>query len=248
MATKKNDKPAPAAIDWSSDLGAGFENVSQSDLGIPFLIIVQKMSPICDEEHPKYVAGIKPGDIILSTNNEVYGDKTNGVVFVPCGYQKAFVEWCPREKGGGYVATHGQSVMTQTVKNDKGQDVLENGNIIVTTAYVMGYVEDEEAGDWLPAVISLSSTQLKKARQWLNLMNSHKMETSDGRKLQLPMYSHKYILTTQPESNEHGNWYGWKIETGPMVDDPVLVERSRTQHKEIAGGSMRMLAAPADEF
>jgi hypothetical protein len=248
MPTKKKEpaKKLTDDIDWMDDLGAGFENVDTSDLGIPFLTIVQKVSPQVDEESSKYIEGVKPGDIILSTNNGVYGSKTEAATFVPCGYQKAYVEWQPRESGGGLVGTHSMSILAQTVKNEKGQDILENGNLIVATAYIMGYIFDEEEDEWLPAVISLTSTQLKKARQWLNMMNSHKME-KDGRKLPLPMYSHKYSLSTQPESNEHGSWYGWKIETDSMVKEKLLVEKAREQHKEIANGSMRMLAAPTND-
>lgn len=237
---KKEEVPA---MDWTQDAGAGFENVRQDDLGIPFLTIIQKMSPEVDEDSPKHIAGIKCSDVVLSTNKKAYANKDKAVDFVPCGYQKAFVEWSPREKGGGYVATHGMSIVSQTTKNEKGQDVLANGNIIVTTAYVMGFLADEEA-EWLPVVIAMSSTQLKKARQWLNIMTSQKFTTANGGKLQLPMYAYKYKLSTQPESNEHGTWYGWKIEQGEMVSDNQLVSSAREQHKQIAGGSMRMLAAP----
>jgi len=244
MATKAKSasENVPAPIDWTQDAGAGFENVRQDDLGIPFLSIIQKMSPEVDEDSPKYIPGIKVGDIVLSTTKQSYAGKDRPVEFIPCGYQKAYVEWAPRENGGGYIATHGPGIMTQTTKNEKGQDVLENGNIIVTTAYVVGYINAD--GEWLPAVLSMSSTQLKKARQWLNIMTSQKFTNREGKKLQLPMYSHKYLLSTQPESNEFGTWYGWKIEVGSMVNELPLVEKAREQHQQIATGSMRALQPP----
>lgn len=248
MAAKKEmpKKDEVPEMDWSQDVGAGFENVRQDDLGIPFLTIIQKMSPEVDEDSAKYVPGLKTSDIVLSTNKKAYGNKDKGVEFIPCGYQKAFVEWAPREKGGGYVATHGMGIMSQTVKNEKGQDILESGNIVVTTAYIMGFIADDEAG-WLPVVIAMSSTQLKKARQWLNIMTSQKFTSQSGGKLQLPMYAYKYILSTVPESNEHGTWYGWKIDQGEMVKEALLVTQAREQHKQITSGSMQMLAAPAVE-
>ena len=248
MATKKTPAKAqkPSEVDFTDDLGAGFENVDQGDLGIPFLSILQKLSPECDEDNAKYVEGAKPGDIILSTNKKVYGDKSDSLIFVPCGYQKAYVEWTPRESGGGYVTAHAGAILNQTSKNDRNQDVLDNGNLIVTTSYVMGFVYDEDEDEWLNAVISMTSTQLKKARQWLNMMSAHKME-KDGKKLSLPMYSHKYNLHTVLETKAENNWYGWSIETNSMVDTLELVTAAREAHKEIAGGSMRMLAPPSTD-
>lgn len=249
MATKKETakKEELPELDWMSHGGAGFEDVDQSDLGFPFLAIMQKGSPEIDEDNDKYVEGLKVGDIILTTTKKKYGDKNNPATVVPIGYKKAFVEWTPRDAGGGYVGTHGQSILNQTTKNDKGQDVLENGNIIVTTAYYMCFMYDEDENDWIKCVISMTSTQLKKSRQWLNVMSSHKMDDGKGGKFLLPMFSHKYNLTTVPESNEKGSWYGWHVEVDAMVDDPKLVSSASEEHKQIAAGSMAMLAAPAGD-
>jgi hypothetical protein len=250
MATKKKEQTVEekglADIDWSTDAGAGFETVQQDDLGLPMLQIVQKMSPEVDEDDPKYIEGVKPGDVLFSLTKKCMADKTDPLVFVPCGYQKAYVEWAPRETGGGYVTAHKQPILSHTTKNEKGQDVLATGNLIVTTAYVFGFVYDEDEKDWIFVIISMSSTQLKKARQWLNIMSGHKMEGKDGKKMLLPMFSHKYNISTQPESNEHGTWYGWKIECSDMVSEAELVGKCREQHKAIRDGSMAALAAPED--
>ena len=248
MPTKKQtaDK-VPAAIDWSQDAGAGFEHVNQSDLGMPLLAIMQKMSPELDEDDTKYVKGLKVGDVIMTTDKRVFASKSEALRFVPCGYKKAFVEWTPRESGGGFVAQHDEGIMSKvTGKNEKGQDQLPNGNLIVPTAYIIGYVFDMETEDWVFAMIAMSSTQLKKARQWLNLMQSHKGVSKDGKRFMLPMFSHEYKLSTQPESNEHGTWYGWKIETGDMVTSNDLVLECREQHNHVVNGNFGMLTAPSE--
>lgn len=244
---KKQTPSEEAALEWGNYAGQGHENVTQDDLGFPFLAIMQKGSPEVDEDNDKYVEGLKVGDIIMTTTKKKYGDKTNPVSVVPVGYQKAYVEWTPREKGGGYVGTHGRTIMTQTTKNDKGQDELENGNIIVTTGYFMVLVYDEDENDWVQAVIAMSSTQLKKSRQWLNVMASHKMDNGKGGKFLLPMFSHKYNLTSVPESNDKGNWLGWHIEVDEILKEAALVGQASAKHKEIAEGSMQMLAPPTGE-
>lgn len=251
MAAKKQEsKKTPAEeseFGWEQYAEAGLENVSQSDLGIPFLIILQKGNPELDPDSDKYVEGLKMGDIIMTTTKKKYGDRTKPVTVIPISFQKAYVEWTPREAGGGYINSHGHGIMSKTTKNEKGQDVLENGNIIVTTAYFTVFVYDEDEGEWLQAVIAMSSTQLKKSRQWLTITASHKGTDKSGNKFILPMFSHQYTLTATPESNNKGTWLGWCIEQHEMVKDRSLVDRSASVCREIAAGSMQQLAPPAGE-
>lgn len=243
MAAKKSAGKNPDAYDWSQDEGLGFEGVTQDDLGIPFLIILQKLSPELDETGPKYQEGLVAGMIINSVTKEVYGGAGEPLEFVPCGYQKMFVEWTPREQGGGFVASHSNpQILEHCSRNDRGNDVLESGNIVVTTAYVFGFVLRGE--DRVNCVISFTSTQLKKARQWLSLMMSIKLEGPEGR-FTPPMFSHKYHISSVPEKNEKGSWYGWKLENAGLLDDKELIEEAKTAHKRIqsSGSGIRMLAA-----
>lgn len=243
MTVKKKNKES-AMIDFSQDSLAGFENVDQDDLGIPFLIILQKLSPELDEGSPKYRDGLEAGMIINSITGEAYGGKGEPVSFVPCIYKKMFVEWTPREQGGGFVRTHPDpSILEKCKRNDRGQDIYENGNIIVTTAYVFGFALHND--DAIRCVIGFTSTQLKKSRQWLSLMMNIKLEGPDGDKFTPPMYSHKYHLSTVPESNEKGNWFGWKIENAGIIDDAKLIGEAREAYKQISSGKtgLNLLAA-----
>jgi hypothetical protein len=248
MATKKTTakKEKLPDLDWMTHGGAGFEDVTQDDLGFPFLTMMQKGSPEIDEDSDKHVEGLKVGDIILTTTKKKYGDKDTPAVVVPVGYKKAFVEWRDRDSGGGYVGTHGPAILNQCTKNDKGQDVLGSGNLIVTTAYFMVKLLDPDTDMYEDAVISMTSTQLKKARQWLNVMKAHTMDNGKGGKFLLPMFSHQYNLTTVGESKDDYTWKGWHIEVADMLKDPALVGDCSVAHKQIVEGSMNMLAAPAD--
>lgn len=248
MATK--EKP-PAEYDFSADAGAGMEGVRPDDLSIPFLVILQDGSPEVKKTHPEYaVKGIKgatAGMILNTLTKEIYNPdiEKDCVVFVPCFYQKLFVEWKPRESGGGIVKSHPDDRLLQnTKKNDKGQDVLPNGNIIQTTAYFFGFVIKDD-GEAVRCVIGLSSTQLKKARALLSLASSIKFEGPNG-KFTPPLFAHKYEASTVPENNEKGSWYGWKFEIAGRVSDPVLIAESR-QHAKAAKDSQLRLSPPAEQ-
>ena len=224
MAKKKaNNNP------FEEDAGLGFENVEQTDLGIPFLNIAQALSPEVDDESAKYIEGCKAGMIFNSLTRQILGGRGEPVEFVPCSFNKAWVEWQPREQGGGFVQQHKTpDILHQCERNERNQDILENGNLIVTTAYIGGLVVDGD--ETSPAVISFTSTQLKKARQWLSVMSSLKLDGSKG-KFTPPMFSHKYSLSTVPEENANGKWYGWKIDLEGLLENPNLIEAGRAASK-----------------
>lgn len=246
--------PAPApmsnvvAYDWNQAPAGptGFEHVKADDLGIPFIVILQKGSPEVDKTNPEYatkkIEGAEAGDIINSLTREILykdsGDET--IDFVPCSYLKAYVEWTPRDTGGGFVRQHADAtILTSCKRNERGQDVLPHGNVIVTTAYFGGFVL-REGQEPMKVLISMTSTQLKKSRYWLNMATSMK---AGGRVL--PFYSHVYSLSTTIESNEKGSWYGWLIESGSLVTDPDFIKVCAEEAKLITGPAFKEIAAPA---
>jgi hypothetical protein len=240
---------AVAGYDWEQSGITGFENVSQQDLGIPFLMILQKGSPQIDEAHPDHISkkieGAKVGDIINTVKNIVVWSRssTTALQFIPCSFEKQFVEWKPRESGGGIVKMHSSAnIITECKRNEKGQDQLKNGNIVVTTAYFYGLVMID--GEYEPALIGLSSTQLKKAKLWLNMMQALKVDGKQGRYTP-PMFSHAYALTTAPETNEKGNWYGWVIRMHGQVKDSGIAQLAVETAKE-KSSARAALPAPVD--
>lgn len=252
--TKKSNQPepameTPAMMDYTKFATTGFENTSTDDLGIPFLQLLQKGSPEVDEQHAEHetyrIEGAKAGSIINTlTRDLLWSPKTDmaPIMFVPCIYQKLFVEWTPRERGGGIVRSHADpNILAECTRNQKNQDVLKNGNMIVTTAYFSGFYLTD--GGHYKAMISMTSTQLKKARLWLNMMMSLKVSTPAGR-VTPPMFSHKYAITSVPESNEKGNWAGWKIEMGGPIASMDTLQLAADFAKQMHQSQQKLLTAP----
>lgn len=252
---------APDAIvpyDYSGDAGAGMENVKSDDLSIPFLMMLQDLSPEVKKTHKDYLTkgiyGAQPGHMINTLTRKILNprvgtqtERGDVIKFVPCSYQKLYVEWTPREKGGGLVMSHpDQTILNTTRKNDRGQDVLPNGNIIVTTAYFFGFIIEAD-GDNTRVVLSMTSTQLKKARAWLSQATSIRFTGPNG-KFNPPLFSHYYLLSSIPEGNDKGSWYGWKIEMGGLINDPEIIRAARDVVSQVKNGQARLSApAPAEE-
>ena len=194
----------------------GFAEVSAEDMSIPFLRILDKGSPQVNKRDGAYVEGAEPGMIYNTVANEVY-DGEVGVTVIPCYFNRRFIEWKPRESGGGYMGSYlpDDPIVKTTVKNDKNADVLPNGNLLSNTAQHFVLLTYE--GNFSRALITMSSTQLKKSRRWITQMNALTAIGKNG-PYTLPMMSHIYKLTTVPEQNDMGSWFGWTINKDRQID------------------------------
>jgi hypothetical protein len=64
----------------------------------------------------------------------------------------------------------------------------------------------------------MSSTQLKKSRSWNSIIRSYTAKhPTTGETITLPIFNRSYMLSTVPESNDQGDWFGWKIEAGNII-------------------------------
>lgn len=241
-------KAASEAVtyDWSAHEATGFEKTKTEDLGIPFLVILQKGSAEVDRTHKdhstKKIEGAEAGDIINTVTRKVISTDGEPAFFIPCSYERVFIEWKPRESGGGMVRQHlSDSILQECTRNaEDNRDYLPNGNIIVTTGCFFGLLVGED-GNLEKCVISMSSTQLKKARLWLNMMMQIKVDGPNGR-ITPPMFSHKYSLATTPEQNKDGSWYGWHIESAGMLKDSAVIQEAAGVAKQMAAGARPQLA------
>ncbi len=53
----------------------------------------------------------------------------------------------------------------------------------------------------------------------MSKMQGIKIKGADGSFVTAPMMSRKYKLTTTPESNDKGSWFGFRIELEGLVED-----------------------------
>lgn len=232
---------APSTFDASmmaNDSGLGFEGVSANDIATPFLAILQSNSPQVVRGEQK-IEGAKDGDI-FNTVTQQYFDGEEGVYLIPCSFKKEFVEWTPRDQGGGLVMIHEtDAILRDTVKNEKNQDILPNGHIVVPTAKHYVLMVNPITGTYTRAIIAMSSTQLKKSRKWLGIMQGLQLTDAKGRPFTPPMFSHIYLAVTEPESNELGNWSGWKITLHSQVPTLELYNAAKDFAAMVKAGTVK---------
>lgn len=231
---------------YEDDAGGGFEQADKDAYAIPFLSILQSGSPQVKKSDGAYIAGAEEGSMYNSVTQAVInGDE--GVEVVPCYYQRRFIRWGARDAGGGFKGEYAPNdPILAEAKNIDGHLLFpdaaggfneKTSDILMDTRnhYVLILQAD---GSFTSALLSLSSSQVKKSRQWMSKMEGLKSKRADGSLFTPPMFSHKYKLTTVPESNDQGSWYGWKIETGSTID-AGLYQAGKAFRDAISAGEVK---------
>lgn len=222
---------------FADDANAGFEEASASAYAIPFLQVLQSGSPQCKKSDGAYIKGAEEGMFYNTVTQEIFSGE-DGITVIPCHYTQRFIEWKARESGGGFVGEHlpTDPIVGTTQKDDKGRDMLPNGNTLVDTRnhYVMIVGTD---GSLTPALITMSSTQSKVSRQWMSKMQGIKIKNAEGQFVTAPMSSRKYKLTTVPKSNDKGSWFVYNVELAGIVEDVAEYQAAADFRNAVRSGT-----------
>jgi len=234
VAVKEEAGALGAVIDFGADSGEGFEEADASSYAIPFLRVLQSLSPQCKKMDAAYVKGAEEGDFFNTVTEKIYKGE-EGVIVVPCHYVHKFNAWAPRESGGGIKGTYtpAEAANLHTTQNERFQNVLEDGSILTDTRdhYVIIVNPD---GNFEPALLTLSSTQMKKSKKWMSLMQGIRIQGQVA-----PMFSQKYKLSPVSESNDKGSWTGIKIEHVGQVDSIELYNAAKSFREMVRSGEAK---------
>lgn len=196
------------------DAGVGQESMDREDYMIPRLQILQSLSPQVNKRDGAYIEGAEAGFILNTVTRDAY-DGEKGIIVVPVNYRRTYIEWKPRSAGGGLIRDHGNdSSILQSCKRDEEtfRDLTPEGNEIVTTSEYFCYIVDEKTGTFNQALIAMTSSQLKKARRWNSMIAQLQIPNPKGGVFNPACFWNAYKLTTVPEENDKGSWFGWQID------------------------------------
>lgn len=234
--------------------GEGMERVTQEDLSLPFLYVLQAGSPYVKKSDGRYIEGAGEGDLMNTVTNEII---KGAIEAIPCYFEHVLIEWKPNR--GGMVSIYditnpirqqAQMKLITTPDGDREMNLLPNGNVLADHMqhYVLYRPLNSDA-EWQAAIISMTSSQLKKSRKWNAMMQQPKVLGPNGMKVTPPTYSHVYGLSTVGESQGTKSWMGWKIEALGRVKDvqTFMSARSFYQLVEDAGGKQAPVLDGVDE-
>ena len=235
VAKKEEESGAVSLMDQvSQDAGAGMENVGQQDVRIPFLKILQSQSKQTKKRESSYVAGAEEGMFFNSANSALI-DGEKGAIVQFCEFDTKYIEWDGDETNGTIV----QIWNDDSFKNDKrysrdqktGRYSTEDGTVVKEYKEfyirIVGRVEElddngqpkkwEDMEDF--AVLSLSGTQAKKAKDINTDLTNFRIETPGGKRVNPASWLSLFHITTVPEKNDSGSWFGIRARRfGTLLD------------------------------
>ena len=247
VAQKKTTQVVVSELDkmLEADSGAGLENITTEDMQIPFIRIIQALSPQLQKDDPLYIKGAEQGDIFNTVSQEIY-KQDEGVVVVPAFFEKKFLEFQLRSSGGGFVRELAADDKDITMTSRENTiELLPNGNELVRTHQHLVIAQSAD-GTIAPSVLDMKKTQLKVSRRWNTLKNSARLPSG----ALMPIYGTAWRVTTVLEANDQGKWFNYKLDrindVTPEIEKMML--EARNMYQGVSKGEVKMAAAPADDM
>lgn len=244
---------APDFMD-ASDFGAGLEGISQDSFAIPFLQILQKMSPLVDEDSPKHIEGAKAGMIYNTVTGKLYDGK-KGLVIIPCAFKRSYVQWGARDAGGGFKGEFTPEEISTMLEQKNSKDIVavdgryfkpddkgavdpKKADYYADTRTHFVIVIDPDTNETSYAILALSSTQRKSSAQMLTMLRTKKVDTANGKRTP-PTFANLVRMTTVGQQNEKGSWSLSKFALEGMVTEADVYAEARAFYQAYNSGKAK---------
>jgi len=196
----------------------GFEGIDLSTMAIPFIRILQTMSPQLKKNKSEYIPEAEEGDIVNSITGKIYD---RPLKFVCLKFDRLYIEWKPNR--GGFVQPHLPEDIA--IRNDlvmtpeyKLIDPNTNNEFVDTYMYYIilpDYVEDGVC------LLSLQSTQIKQGKKLNSILRNTMIP---GTKIKAAPYQIVCSLITTEETNDKGDWIGLRFSYETFITPDLLAE------------------------
>ncbi len=179
--------------------GAGNEKMKATDLQIPRLVLLQDLSPECNERKPEFIKGAKPGMIL----NKLNGQLMENCFVINLKFDYGFTVWKSRKLGGGLFGSfaseaEAQEALIEAKVDPAHYEIKEN-----PVHYVL--LLDENGVPTMPAIVDFTSTKIKVSKNW----NSQIATQGD----KFDRFAWVWMLSTVYESNNQSQeYYNFKVE------------------------------------
>lgn len=225
-------------FDIMKALGAGTDGIDRSVLGLPFISIVQKLSPEYDKDHPKHndrkIPDIQVGDIIFDQEKMIL---PRPITVIPLASTSLYTEWRPKSKMGGLIGHRPLSVTEHKDYRrgladtpDAYKEWLGENELTYTTYVSVMFLHNEK---WRRGLLAFTSTGLRHSRVWLkNILSLRYPADPEQPGIEdstPPIFAATWTLNTRTDRNNAGSWSTWDIQLGRLLDfatDQALMEKA----------------------
>lgn len=240
----------------AEDVGMGFEDITIDDLTIPFLAILQSGNPQVKKDKGLYIAGAEPGMLFNTVTQEIVDGK-EGVLFVPVHRIHKFIEWIPRDQGGGLVSVMEASnpviaALRKEAGTSFGKLANSEGNDVVETFTIYGLAFRPD-GTYIRAALSFSSSNIKHYKRWMTTAMNVQIPVEGRAPITPPLFAHAYRVRTQFVEKNGNDWYQYHIgfengtaEASRLAPTDARFQEAKKFRTEAVSGSVQLDYEKAD--
>ena len=237
-------------LNFQDDVGAGMEGADKDSYAIPFLRVLQSTSPQVNEARGEYIEGAKPGMLLNTATRKIYDGK-EGLIILPCAFQRRFIRWAPRGDSNGFKGEFLPEEISQLeademavrhegrlyALDEKGETPHEKTtDTLSDTRSHFCIVCDEDGHS--QALLALTSTQIKKSKQLMSLLSAAKVDGGNG-KVTPPTWMNQVRITTVHESNDEGDWYGVMFTPEGFITEQDIYDAGKQFYDAVSDGKAK---------
>ena len=236
----KNELSTEVLDDILETVGEGVD-YDTSELQIPFVRVIQALSPQIKKSDSAFIKGAEQGDLFNTVTGEFWKAE-EGIVVIPCYQETKYLEFTPREEGGGFVGEmKADDPNIAKATRSGAKEVLPNGNEVVKSDQHYCMIMNKD-GSAQPAIVDMKSTQLKISRRWKTQIAMQKIAGKDGVQRTPALFANKWKLTTVEESNDMGTWFNYAVERVGLIDNKSVFLEAKNFRSSIESGAAKAVS------
>ena len=236
--TKKSNTNVSNILDDILETAGEGVDYATSDLQIPFIRVIQALSPQIKKSDAAFIKGAEQGDLFNTVTGEVWKGE-EGINVIPCYQETKHLEFTPRDQGGGFVGEvplSDPNILKTTRQGAK--ETLPSGNELVKSDQHYCMVLNKD-GSAQPAIVDMKSTQLKISRRWKTQIAMQKIPDKNGVMRTPALFATIWNLKTVEESNDMGTWYNYTVEKVDLVKDKNLFIDAKNFRSSVESGAAK---------
>ena len=236
--TKKSNTDVSNILDDILETAGEGVDYETSELQIPFIRVIQALSPQIKKSDAAFIKGAEQGDLFNTVTGEVWKGE-EGINVIPCYQETKHLEFTPRDQGGGFVGElpAGDPNILKTTRQG-AKETLPSGNELVKSDQHYCMVLNKD-GSAQPAIVDMKSTQLKISRRWKTQIAMQKIPDKNGVMRTPALFATIWNLKTVEESNDMGTWYNYTIEKVGLVKDKNLFIDAKNFRSSVESGAAK---------
>src|SRR6185312_15757276 len=216
-----------AVMAFDDVAGDYYQGLDPQAFTMPFLALLQGLSPQCQRGNPAYVKDAAPGMILNTLTGKLYERLDVSVA----KRTHSLCWWTPRDKGGGWLGeielerpgTEAEQRFMALPLDEKKRRIDKDGNEWTEHRnFFCRIVAADNARE--PVVVSQTKSQLKTARDWNSLIDLYSARVparspdgqvitgQDGRPLMRPaLGSEIWTLSSKLRTKGENSWFMWTV-------------------------------------